>query len=61
MQLGRVSRNWELGQRLFQAIFFEWFKESLINDVCKFLVVTILKFVDVDVTDDIARVGLGST
>ena len=46
---------------LFQAIFFEWFKESLINDVCKFLVVTILKFLDVDVIDDIARVGLGST
>ena len=61
MQLWRVSRDWELGQRLFQAIFFEWFKESLINDVCKFLVVTILKFFDVDVIDDITRVGLGST
>ena len=48
MQLWRVSRDWELGQRLFQAIFFEWFKESLINDVCKFLVATILKFFDVD-------------
>ena len=29
MQLWRVSRDWELGQQLFQAIFFEWFKESL--------------------------------
>ena len=32
----------------------------MINDVCKFPVVTILKFFDVDVIDDIVRVGLGS-
>ena len=32
----------------------------MINDVCKFPVVTILKFFDVDVIDDIVRVGLRS-
>ena len=39
-QLRRVSVCRELGQRLFQAIFFKLFKESLVDDICKFLVVT---------------------